>query len=118
MMARSRHRCRPAPKRPARRGDVTHVRATVPSRFQARHPGLVPTDAIPTTAPMTACVVLTGMPVVLDSSRKTAVASRAAHMPNMNSDILELQKPQAQQSGPLMSETLWIVSDTPVPGRT
>lgn len=82
------------------RGEVSHVRATRPRRSQARHAGDVPTTAIPTTAPMMACVVLTGMPVVLESSRKTAVASSAAHMPSMKSVILESQNPHAQQSWP------------------
>lgn len=77
---------------------MTQVIATLASRAQSRHAGEVPTMAMPTTAPMMACVVLTGMPVVLDSNRNTAVASSAAHMPSMKSVILESQKPHAQQS--------------------
>ena len=60
-------------------------------KLQFKHEDLFATRETPTTPPMIACVVETGMAVNVASPRKTAAPISAASMPTASTDIFESQ---------------------------
>mmetsp|Transcript_31793 Transcript_31793/g.90302 ORF Transcript_31793/g.90302 Transcript_31793/m.90302 type:complete len:284 (-) Transcript_31793:453-1304(-) len=90
-----------------------------PSMDQLRQPqSTLPTTVAPTTPPIMAWVVDTGMAVKEQSSRKMEAAKRAQNMAVMYRVILVLQRPQPQQLGSSGEATpLRMVPETPYPRR-
>jgi hypothetical protein len=74
----------PMARRPDKSGEITQDMTMLPRpplKLQFRQLGLLATRETPTTPPMMACVVETGIEVKVASNRKHAAPISAANMP-------------------------------------